>query len=97
MVERFSSEPAAMLAVPEPFVHTLRGSLTIARHDTSDESESSYLDSMLYHTFGWLCCSGKVEDLNRELKEMRALVEELHSALRAEQVENSNLQVNSVR
>lgn len=35
----------------------------------------------------------KVEDLNRELKEMRALVEELHSALRAEQTEKSNLQV----
>lgn len=34
-----------------------------------------------------------MEDLNGELKEMRALVEELHSALRAEQAEKSSLQV----
>lgn len=44
--------------------------------------------------FGCCCCwSREVEDLNRELKEMRALVEELHSALRAEQAEKTNLQV----
>lgn len=41
-------------------------------------------------------CLAKVKDLNRELKEMRALVEELHSALRAEQTEKSNLQVKAV-
>lgn len=40
-------------------------------------------------------CLPKVEDLNRELKEMRALVEELHSALRTEQIEKSTLQVKS--
>ncbi|CAM9106724.1 unnamed protein product, partial [Hapterophycus canaliculatus] len=34
----------------------------------------------------------EVEELNRELKEMRALVEELHSALRTEQTEKSSLQ-----
>ncbi|CAN0105974.1 unnamed protein product [Pylaiella littoralis] len=38
----------------------------------------------------------EVKDLNRELKEMRALVEELHSALRAEQTEKSNLQAKVV-
>lgn len=35
--------------------------------------------------------------MNRELKEMRALVEELHSALRAEQAEKSNLQVKRLK
>lgn len=40
--------------------------------------------------------SGKVEDLNRELKDMRALVEELHSALRAAQTEKSSLQVRAL-
>ncbi|CBJ27340.1 hypothetical protein Esi_0067_0016 [Ectocarpus siliculosus] len=38
----------------------------------------------------------EVADLNRELKEMRALVQELHSALHAEQVEKSNLQAKIV-
>eukprot|EP00752_Nemacystus_decipiens_P006008 g5426.t1 len=38
----------------------------------------------------------EVEGLNRELTEMRALVEELHSALRAEQAEKSSLQAKVV-
>ncbi|CAB1110012.1 unnamed protein product [Ectocarpus sp. CCAP 1310/34] len=40
--------------------------------------------------------SHEVADLNRELKEMRGLVQELHSALHAEQVEKSNLQAKIV-
>lgn len=35
----------------------------------------------------------KVEELKRELKETRALAEELHNALSAEQAEKFNLQV----
>lgn len=38
----------------------------------------------------------KVEDLKRELKEVRTLAEELHNALRAEQLEKSKLQVMSL-